>query len=473
MAETLVHVIITFEWAVLAYFCVMNVAQAGLLASASLELDRVERESMGPARSIVGSPLLPRITVLVPAFNEAAVVTQTVTSAMALDYPDLEVVVVNDGSTDDTLGVLLRRYEMRPTRRVGANRVPTRPINQIYSSRLHPRLVVVDKVNGGKADALNAAIAIATGTLVCAIDADTVIEPDALQRLAVPFLDDSTTIASGGTVRVANGCELEHARVVTRRPARNALAAIQAVEYPRAFLFGRLGWNRLGGNVIISGAFGLFDRELVLDAGGYAQDTVGEDMELVLRLRRVAYETDRPHRVSFLPDPVAWTEAPETIRTLARQRNRWHRGLADVLWRHRKVIGNRQYGRMGGTVLPYYACIELLAPVVEAIGLIGLGIGLAIGAVDVQFALLFATLSYGVGVILSMVALAMERRIETEPMTYPESLRQNLWVLAEQFGYRQATVLWRIWGLWSFVRGDRRWGTQIRRGMGSTADATA
>lgn len=472
-AATVVDLIQAFDWAILGYFVVVNAVQATLLFSAALELSHIERQALGPKRTNVGSPLLPRITVLVPAYNEASVVTETVSSVMAIDYPDLEVVVVNDGSSDDTMEVLANRYGLVDTRRVSAGRVSTTRIRGIFTSRIYPRLLVVDKVNGGKADALNAAATFATGRLVCAIDADTVIEPDALQRLVRPFLDDGTTIAAGGTVRVANGCELEHARVVRRRPPTNWLAALQAVEYPRAFLFGRLGWNRLGGNVIVSGAFGLFDRDLVLEAGGYADDTVGEDMELVLRLRKVAYDADRPHRVFFLPDPVAWTEAPETVRTLARQRNRWQRGLADVLWRHRRLIGRRRYGRMGTVVLPYYTLVELLAPVVEALGLAGLAIGLAIGAVDVQFAVLFGLLAYGFGLVLSLVALSMERRIDPEPMSLTDTVRHTRWVLFEQVGYRQATVIWRLWGMLSLARGDKHWGTQVRRGFRAGSEAHA
>jgi cellulose synthase/poly-beta-1,6-N-acetylglucosamine synthase-like glycosyltransferase len=469
VTDSLIRAVAATDWAVLVYFCLVNLSQAALLASAAFELREHNREARGPTQRLVSTPLIPRVTVLVPAHNEEAVIVQTVTSALALDYPDLEVVVVNDGSTDNTLGSLIQRYELRPEPRPAPRALSTAPVRAVYASAIHPGLIVIDKTNGGKADALNAAISYATGSLVCSIDADTVIEPDALDLLVRPFINNDETIAAGGTVRVANGCELRHARVVDRRAPRNWLAAIQAIEYPRAFLFGRLGWNRLGGNVIISGAFGLFDRDLILRAGGYAEDTVGEDMELVLRLRRVAYEEGRRHRVFFLPNPVAWTEAPETVRTLARQRNRWHRGLADVLWRHRRVIGRPKYGVMGTVVLPYYFLLELLAPVVEALALTALVVGLVIGAIDVEFALLFALLAYGFGLLLSMAALAMEDRAEAIPLRLGDRLRQIRWILVEQFGYRQATVVWRLWGLTGLLRKDQRWGSQTRRGF-ITAD---
>ncbi len=471
MVELVVRVVGVLDWSILAYFVLVNAAQAVLLASAWRALRDFKRGQLGPVPRRLDSPFTPRITVVVPAYNEASVVTQTVTSALAIDYPDLEVVVVNDGSTDETLERLVERYELCAIRKLTAHPEHAADVRTVFASEVHPGLFVVDKANGGKADALNAAIAHASGALVCAIDADTVIEPNALELLVQPFLDDQRTIAAGGTIRVANGCHLEHARVVARRSPRNWLAAIQAVEYPRAFLFGRLGWNRLGGNVIISGAFGLFDRALILEAGGYAEDTVGEDMELVLRLRRLAYEQGRDHRVFFVPDPVAWTEAPETVRTLARQRNRWHRGLADVLRRHRDLIGRRRYGAMGLVVLPFYLVFELLAPVIEAIGLLALAFGLGIGAVDLEFAALFGLLAYGVGLVLALGALAMERHIDAAGLAPAERARQVAWVFAEQLGYRQMTVVWRLWGLAGDLRGDRQWGQQVRRGFSEAPPA--
>src|SRR5207302_549021 len=253
--------------------------------------------------------------------------------------------------------------------------------------------------NGGKADALNVGLSFARGELVCAMDADTLIEADGLQRMVRPFLYATDVVATGGTIRVVNGSQVEFGRVAKTAVPTHMLAGVQVVEYLRAFLFGRLGWNRLGGNIIISGAFGLFQREAVLQAGGYLHDTVGEDMELVVRLKRLSYERGGPGKIAFVPDPVAWTEVPETTKVLGRQRDRWHRGLADVLWRHRRMFFNPRYGLTGLVVFPYFAIVELLAPLVELIGLIGLLIGLSIGAVDVPFAILFFLVAYGQGLV--------------------------------------------------------------------------
>jgi cellulose synthase/poly-beta-1,6-N-acetylglucosamine synthase-like glycosyltransferase len=253
--------------------------------------------------------------------------------------------------------------------------------------------------------------------------------------------------------------------VVTVRAPRTFLAGIQAVEYLRAYLFGRLGWNKLGGNLIISGAFGLFRRDAMIAAGGYAPDTVGEDMEIVVRLRRRAYEQKRPHRVAFVPDPVAWTEVPESARVLARQRDRWHRGLADVLWRHRVMLFNPRYGSVAFIGYPYFVFVELLAPVLEAVGLVGTAIGLFLGVVNVPFAILFFFLAYGYGAVLTLATLLLEEVSFRRYSTMRDRLLLVFWALIENFGYRQRTVVWRVRGIWKYLRGRKDWGAMERRGL--------
>lgn len=271
----------------------------------------------------------------------------------------------------------------------------------------------------------------ATGDLVCAMDADSLIEPDALLRMVRPFLMADEVLAVGGTIRIANGSQVHGGRVVATCMPLQVLAGFQVVEYLRAFLFGRLGWNRLGGNLIISGAFGLFRREAMIAAGGYTHDTVGEDMELVLRLRRQGYEERGPQRVAFIPDPVAWTGAPESLRVLGRQRDRWHRGLADVMWRHSKLLFNSRYGAMGLVVYPYFFFVELLAPVVEAVGLLGLIAALIIGALNVPFAILFFLVAYGYGLVLSAVSLVLEELNFHRYEGLKDRLLLLLWTLLE------------------------------------------
>lgn len=226
-----------------------------------------------------------------------------------------------------------------------------------------------------------------------------------------------------------------------------------------------MGWNRLGGNLIISGAFGLFRRDAMLAVGGYEDETVGEDMELVAALRRHGHETGGPRSVAFVPDPVAWTEVPEDLRTLGRQRDRWHRGLADVLWRHRATFGRPRYGPLGLVAMPYFTLVELLAPLVEAAGLLLLLAELLILGIDAEFAVLFLLVAYGLGMLITTATVL------TDELTYRsfgrprETVRLLGWALVEPLGYRQLTVWWRLRGLIRWLGGAREWGQMQRRGF--------
>jgi cellulose synthase/poly-beta-1,6-N-acetylglucosamine synthase-like glycosyltransferase len=461
-----------FAWTVFFYFVVVNGFQTALLTSAAAALWRHSTQVWEEDRAgLLGSAACPRISALAPAYNEEANVAESVRSLLTLHYPALELVVVNDGSTDATLEVLIDTFELRPIHPIFQNRVQTKPVRGLYRSALHPGLLVVDKDNGGKADALNAGLNCASGELVCAIDADTLIEPDALLRIVRPFLYHEDVVAAGGTIRVANGSVVAGGRVIDARMPRRLLAGCQTVEYLRAFLFGRLGWNNLGGNLVISGAFGLFRREAVLAVGGYVHDTVGEDMELVADLRRRGQDEDTPSRVEFVPDPVAWTEVPETLRVLGRQRDRWHRGLADVLRRHRRVCGNPRYRALGLVVYPYYVIVELLGPVVEGLGIVAVLAGLGLGAVDGTFAVLFLAVAYGWGVLLNLAVLLLEDLTYRRYRRWSDLLLLLWWSVVEGIGYRQLTVAWRLRGLWRYLRGRTDWGAMSRSGFGTPLPA--
>jgi cellulose synthase/poly-beta-1,6-N-acetylglucosamine synthase-like glycosyltransferase len=454
------------QFVIVAYFLVVNGWYMLLLVSSLLEMRRHMLLIADESRHLLlSSTLSPTISILAPAFNEEATIEGSLRALLALQYPNLELIVISDGSRDNTVQVLIDRFDLVPVKTIYEQRVKTKPVCSLYRSSTYPALVVVDKENGGKADALNVGLSFAKGELVCAMDADTLIEADGLQRMVRPFLYATDVVATGGTIRVVNGSEVKFGRVIKTRVPTNALAGIQVVEYLRAFLFGRLGWNRLGGNIIISGAFGLFRRESVLSAGGYLHDTVGEDMELVLRLKRISYERGGPGRIAFVPDPVAWTEVPESLKVLGRQRDRWHRGLADVLWRHRRMAFNPRYGVTGVVVYPYYALVELLAPVFEAVGLISLAIGLFLGIVDWNFAALFYLTAYGLGTALTAFTLILEDISFHRYETFRDRVLLLSWALLENFGYRQITVYWRLRGLWKFLRGKKDWGAMERKGF--------
>jgi len=473
VAEALLNTLLTIEWLILLYFLLLSSFYGLLLMSAILDIRPHLQKARGEnRRRLLKSEIAPRVTLLAPAYNEAKTIAESLRALLGIQYPNLEVIVINDGSKDETLRVLHDQFGLSAVHPIYRHQLHTKPVRALYRSTIHSNLVVVDKENGGKADSLNAGLNIASNELVCAIDADTLIEPDALQRMVRPFIESNEVVAAGGTVRPVNGALVKGGRVVTVHVPRRPMAGVQVVEYLRAFLFGRLGWNRLGGNMIISGAFGLFRREAVIHAGGYLHDTVGEDMELVVRLRRVGREERQPQRVIFIPDPVAWTEVPESLHVLGNQRDRWHRGLADVLWRHRRLFFNPSYGALGLLVFPYFVFGELLAPVIEATGLIIMVSIIALGEMDSSFACLFFLIAYGYGILLSLAALTIEEFTFHRTATLMDRVWLVLWCLFENIGFRQLTVYWRLRGLIKYARGSRDWGVMTRRGFSKTG-ATA
>ncbi len=458
----------------LTYLLLLSTGYALLLILSIPELWRHWRLAADEhLRRLLASDALPPLSLLVPAHDEEVTIAASVLSFLTLEYPHLEVVVVNDGSKDRTVEVMMREFDLYEVPPAFAVRLPSKPVRAYYRSRRHARLLVIDKDNGGKADALNAAMNACRHPFVVAVDADTLIEPDALVRLARPFLLGANVAAVGGSVRVANHCIVKHGRVVEARVPAAWLPGCQVVEYLRAFLFGRLAWNMLGGNILISGAFGLFRKEFLFAIGGYRTGNVTEDMDLVVRLQRYLHENGIRAALPFIPDPVAWTEVPANWTVLGRQRERWHRGLIATLLSHRVMLFNPRYGASGMIAYPFFFFGEMLAPLVEVLGYIGLFIGLAIGAVNAQFALLFLAVAIGFGTLLSVWAIVLEEfsfRRYTRPRDFWRLLG---FALIEGLGYRQITVFYRLKGFWNYVRGVETWGRMTREGIGTQAKPVA
>lgn len=416
-------------------------------------------------RAYVGSEALPPISVIIPAYDMAASIVESAGAQLALEYPQHEVVIVNDGSADDTLERLRTAFELYEVPPAFASRIPTRPVRGYYRSRKSPRLLVVDKENGGKADALNAGVNAARYPLVVAVDADTIVARDALLRLVRPFLLGENVAAAGGTIRVANGCRIEQGQVLEARIPRRFLAGVQVPEYLRAFLFGRLGWNRLGGNLIVSGAFGLFQRRYLLEVGGYQAGNVVEDLELVVRLHQHLRRTGAVYDIPFVPDPVAWTEVPSDLRTHARQRERWHRGLILTLTTQLRLLLNPRFGRVGLVTMPFFVFGEMLAPLIEVAGYLVIALGLWLGTVNAELLVLFLFAALGYQVFLSIWAVLLEEVTFRLYRHTSDFFRMIGYAVAEPFGYRQLTVLWRLRAFWNALRGLRSWGEMRRRGF--------
>lgn len=405
------------------------------------------------------------VTVLAPAYNEEATCVDATRALLALHYPDFEIIVVNDGSKDRTLEGLRETFELAPTPRLPIAELPTAPLHETYRSRRHPNLWVVDKANGGKADAINAGLNLCRTPLFCVIDMDSLLEPEALLRVSRPFLEDTRTVACGGIIRIVNGSKVRSGVVSDVRMPRNLLARFQILEYLRAFHAGRVGWAELNATLIISGAFGLFRRSLIVDAGGFANDTVGEDMEMVVRLNRYCRDRNVPHRISYVPDPVAWTECPETLETLGRQRDRWQRGLVDSLTRHKRMLFNPRYGTVGLLAFPYFFFLEMLGPAIELVGYCAFAITVALGLASPPYILAFLALAIAFGIALSILAVGLEE-VTFRRYHRTSDLLRLLWLaIIENIGYRQINSWWRIRGTLSSLRGSREWGHMRRKGF--------
>ncbi len=460
--------------AIFAYFVVLYSSYLILIILAGQEFFRhLRRASFAGADDMFRSPLTLPVTVIVPACNEGQGIIPAVQAMTALRYPRFEVVVVDDGSTDDTFELLRTHFDLIEVPRVVPHDVPTRSaVRSVHVARANPEtLVVVRKENGGKADALNVGLNVARHPLVCMVDADSVLDPDALLSVAKPFGDDPLRVAAcGGVVRIANGCTVIGGRVVDVRMPRTWLLRVQVVEYLRAFLMGRTGWSRIGGLVVISGAFGIFRRDLLVRIGGLDHDTIGEDAELVVRLHHDLRERGEDYRVTFAAEPVSWSEAPSSLRTLGRQRRRWHRGIAEILSKHRRMILNPRYGRIGLLALPYYVLFELLAPFVELAALVLLPLGLWVHAINIEFAWHFALVAYGYGLLVSLSSLLVEEVSFHRYSSFRDLALGFLAAIVENFGYRQILAVWQVNGAWGAWRGRQAvWGAMQKRGFGPGA----
>ncbi len=458
-----------FAFVILVYFLVLNTLYLIFAVVAYFRLRQHRRRwTARDLEAVMRSSATPGISIVAPAFNEEATLAESVRSLLLLNYPQFEVIVVSDGSTDGTISVGERVFGLVRAPMSHDNPIPTQPVRSVYRSLSNPDLVMIDKENGGKADAMNAGLNAARYPIVCVIDADSLLEPHSLSRAVLPFIEDPDTIASGGIIRIANGCRVEGGRVVEVGLPKSHLAMFQTVEYLRAFLAGRVAQSAANALLIISGAFGLFRRDAVIEVGGFRADTIGEDMELVTRLHRVYREGKRRFRIVFQPEPTCWTEAPETLRTLGGQRNRWQRGTLQVLGYHRRMLFNPRYGVVGMLAMPYFLIFEAVGPIIEFGGYVMLLLAIPFGLLDWRFAELFFLAAVVYGSLLSVAAVALE---ELSFRRYPKAtdlVRLAAYGVLENFGYRQLATWWRVVGVFDYLRGKQGWGTMKRKGFTAT-----
>ncbi len=458
----------------LAYYCIAINSVYLLLLGISLLYVR-EQERLWKIKTdtfLFKKNMLPSVSIIAPAFNEEKTIIESANSLLNLKYPDYEVIIVNDGSKDRTLEVLIDYFDLARVDYVFEARLQTKPVRGVYMNRAIPKLIVVDKENGGKADSLNAGINVSRKEYFCGIDADSLLESDALLKLASMVIDQDVEVpALGGNVFPVNGCVVERGKVAEVRIPQNRLAILQTLEYLRAFMAGRLGWAKTGSLMIISGAFGLFRKQRIIDIGGYltrteryAKDTVGEDMELVVRINRLMREIGKRYRVCYSFNANCWTEVPEDVRSLKRQRYRWHRGLLEILSFHRKMIFNPSYGRVGLVAMPYFLIFEAFGPLIEAEGYLAVVAASVLNILNVKIAVLLFAANVLMGVVISLSALFIALR-NLMYLRWKDIAVLIWYALAENFGPRQFMSVWRAAATVNMLKKPTGWGKAERRGF--------
>ena len=419
--------------------------------------------------SILLAPLTPSISVVAPAYNEELTIVENIRALLSLYYNNYEVIIVNDGSKDETLKRISVAYDLERVNYYFDYRIPCERIRGVYKSKngAFRKLTVIDKNNGGKSDALNAGINISKKNLICCIDVDSIMEPDALLKMVKPFMEetDKKIIGVGGVIRIANSCVIEDGQIQEIKLPNRFLPRMQVLEYTRAFLQARMAWGQLDGLLLISGALGLFDKETVIKSGGYSTKTVGEDMELVVRMRRYMVEEKLPYKVAYIPDPLVWTEVPATGPVLARQRNRWTRGTLEVLLAHRKICLNPKYKTFGMFGYTYWLLFEWLATILEFFGYCYFFVLVITGRVNWPFFLLLLLFVYTFAVMLSTWAVLFEEMTFHKYKSRREVLLLLATALLEPFFYHPRTVWWAVCGNFDYLRGIRSWGKQERQGF--------
>jgi len=420
--------------------------------------------------ALLSSPFTPMISLLAPAYNESLTIVDNIKALLGLYYPNFEIIVINDGSKDDSLEKTIAAFDLEKVPYAIDYKIQCQEIRGIYKSRskAYSNLTVVDKQNGGKADALNAGINIAKGDYFISIDVDSIIDPHALKKLIKPFFEatDKKVIAAGGVIQIANSCVIENGQLVEINIPSKLIPRFQVIEYSRSFLMGRLAWSRLDGLLLISGALGLFDKEVVINCGGYYTKTVGEDMELVVRMRKYMADRGLKYKVVYISDPLCWTEAPSTLKVLGTQRNRWTRGTIDTIMLHRNIFMNPKYGFMGMVSHPYWVFFEWLAPIIEFLGILYFIVIALLGEANWPFFAIMFTFVYFFAITFSTYAILFDHlsyyRYKKKRMII--KLLMTAWL--EPFLYHPLVVYWGLRGNFDyFIRKKKSWGKMTRAGF--------
>ena len=436
--------------------------------------DHLRKNKFADYKDIITSPLAPSISIIAPAYNEGNTIVQNVKSLLSLHYGKFEVILVNDGSKDDSISILIENFQLKKTNYAYHEAISAQKVIGVYKSTnpSYAKLTVVDKENGGKADALNVGINISSNEIIACIDVDCILSSDSLTRMMRPFMEETNrqVIAVGGVIGVANNCDITDGTVTKYRVPDSLLGRFQVIEYFRSFLMGRMAWTRINGLMLISGAFGFFKRDLVLKVGGYFPKTVGEDMELVVRMRRYMEENKIPYKVGFVPDPLCWTEVPESEQILSRQRNRWMRGTIETLQLHQKIRFNPDYGIMGMVSYPFWSVFEKSAPILEFLGILYTLAMIATGDISALYFIGLFILIYFFAIMISSFSILYEEIAYNNYKSSKDLNKLIQTILLEPFIIHPKLVWWGLKGHWDFIKGKGGWGVMIRKGFDKATD---
>lgn len=450
------------------YFCMAFTILLSIIYIVQLAISFVKvrknnraKQSNDYGRYVSSENLLP-ISLLIPAYNEEENIVSNIKSLMKMDYPQFEIIVINDGSTDKTHERIIESFGLYKIETAIKTSIPTKEVHGIYYNIEYPNLIYVEKENGGKSDALNAGINISSYPLFACLDADSRIEPDALLKLSIEFLKNTDTIVAGGLVRIANGFKIRDGRVSGFSMPEKMIERFQIVEYFRSFLSGRVSWGATNSMLIVSGAYGVFKKQAVIEVGGYKTNTIGEDMEIVVRLHRYMRAHRRKYKIIFCEDSVCWTQGPMSVADIRSQRRRWQIGLFDTLISHKSLFLNPRYGSVGLMAIPYNWVFELLGAVVEVLGYFIIPFSLVMGELNIFFFVVYFLLAVLLGVILSLGSLILEQYTRKSVMSAKQCLSLSLYALLENFGYRQMITLFRLEGIFKYRKLRKTWG-KIKR----------
>ncbi|HJS01084.1 MAG TPA: glycosyltransferase [Flavobacterium sp.] len=441
------------------------------IISAFETVNYMKKNSFVNYSEILSSSIAPSISIIAPAYNETLNIVENVRSLLSNHYANYDVIIINDGSKDDTLEKLIEAYDLVKVDYLINYQVPTKPLRKGVFKSKNPafdKLIVVDKENGGKADALNLGLNISTQRYTACIDVDCLLQEDSLQKMIKPFLEatDSRVIAAGGVIRIANSCIIKDGKLLDINLPKSNIVKSQILEYLRAFLLGRMAWSKLNGLLVISGAFGLFEKKIALEVGGYDTKTVGEDMEIIVRMRRHMEEKKIKYKVAYIPDPLCWTEAPDNYKIFISQRNRWTRGTIETLKKHRKVGFNPKYHSLGILSYPYWLIFERLAPIIEAVGLLYFLFLIVTNNVNWDFAILFIIVAYLFTVLFSIITLI------TEELTYHQYKKKGMGIQLIKTAFLEP-IVHHPFVLYAALKGNFdyyfnktiKWGEMTRKGM--------